>query len=76
MEAGDKLVLLDMEGNKHAVDKRIVGMSAYLKGIRDNGSIQNNTVTLDSVKGVCIDRIIEFCRKGGRGLLGRYVPPG
>ena len=76
MEAGDKLVLLDMEGNKHAADKRIVGMSEYLKGLRDNGSIQNDTVTLENIKGACLDRIIEFCREEGGVLLLRHVPPG
>ena len=40
-------------------------MSEYLKGMRDNGSIQNDTVTLENIKGSCLDRIIEFCREEG-----------
>ena len=59
------MVLLDMEGNKHAADKRIVGMSEYLKGMRDNGSIQNDTVTLENIKGSCLDRSIEVGREAG-----------
>ena len=61
MEAEAKIVLVDMEGNKHTADKRILSMSEYLKGMRDNGSIKDDTITLDNMKGSCLDRLIEFC---------------
>lgn len=65
MEAEAKIVLVDMEGNKHTADKRILSMSEYLKGMRDNGSIKDDTITLDSMKGSCVDKIIEFCEEQG-----------
>lgn len=66
MEAEAKIVLVDMEGNKHTADKRILGMSEYLKGMRDNGSIKDDTITLDNIKGSCLGRVVEFCGKRER----------
>ncbi|KAK8813862.1 hypothetical protein WA556_000433 [Blastocystis sp. ATCC 50177/Nand II] len=61
MEAEGKIVLVDMEGNKHTADKRILSMSEYLKGMRDNGSIKDDTLTLGSIKGSCLSRVVTFC---------------
>lgn len=63
MEAEGKIVLVDMEGNKHTADKRILSMSEYLKGMRDNGSIKDDTLTLDNIKGSCLSRVVAFCGK-------------
>lgn len=63
MEAEGKIVLVDMEGNKHTADKRILSMSEYLKGMRDNGSIKDDTLTLGSIKGSCLNRVVTFCGK-------------
>ena len=62
MEAEGKIVLVDMEGNKHTADKRILSMSEYLKGMRDNGSIKDDTLTL-GIKGSCLSRVVTFCGK-------------
>ena len=61
MEAENVFALVSMEGNTHKVDSKILEMSEYLKGMHANGSIQNNTVTLENIKDVSLARIVEFC---------------
>ena len=56
------IALVSMEGNTHKVDSKVLEMSEYLKGMKANGSIQNNTVTLENIKEVSLARIVEFCK--------------
>lgn len=61
MEAENVFALVSMEGNTHRVGAKVLEMSEYLKGMNINGSIQNNTVTLENIKDVSLARIVEFC---------------
>lgn len=49
MEAEGKIVLVDMEGNKHTADKRILSMSEYLKG-EGQRKHKDDTLTLGSTR--------------------------
>lgn len=61
MENGDNYVLISMEGGRHVIEPKVLEMSEYLKGLKENGSISNNTVTLENVKETSLSRVIEFC---------------
>lgn len=61
MENGDKYVLISMEGSRHVIEPKVLEMSEYLKGLKESGSISNNTVTLENVKEISLSRVVEFC---------------
>ena len=61
MENGDKYVLISMEGGRHIIEPKVLEMSEYLKGLKEKGSISNNTVTLENVKETSLNRVVEFC---------------
>lgn len=62
MEAADQIVIVDKEEVEHSVDAKVLDMSDYLKGMKENGGIQDNRITLDTIKGATITKVIEFCR--------------
>ena len=61
MESPEKIILVDKEGVEHSVDGSILGLSEYLKSMKENGGIQNNRVVLDMIQGSTLTKIIEFC---------------
>lgn len=73
MEAVDQVVIVDKEEVEHSVDAKVLDMSDYLKGMKENGGIQNNRITLDTIKGVTLTKLIEFCRYCCVYFMHRYL---
>lgn len=62
MDSAEQFVIIDKEGVEHAVEAPILNMSDYLKGMKENGSIQENKIVLNTIQGSTLSKVIEFCR--------------
>ena len=60
-DTAEQLVIIDKEGVEHTVDTPVLNMSDYLKGMKENGSIQENKIVLNTIPGSILSKIIEFC---------------
>ena len=60
-DTAEQLVIIDKEGVEHTVNTPVLNMSDYLKGMKENGSIQENKIVLNTIPGSILSKIIEFC---------------
>lgn len=62
MDSAEQFVIVDKEGVEHTVEASVLNMSDYLKGMKENGSIQENKIVLNTIQGSILSKVIEFCK--------------
>ena len=62
MDSAEQFVIVDKEGVEHTVEVPVLNMSDYLKGMKENGSIQENKIVLNTIQGSILSKVIEFCK--------------